>query len=261
MTNSIKRAVFAASIIGNMACVGVASVQVSKNGGFPWLERKAREFFSASKRSRPQGAYSDNRLSIFAGLPVGANDTVFLGDSIFDFGEWAELMNDPQVKNRGINGDDTSSALQRLGQITSGRPARVVLLIGINNLQKRIPFEQTTTEYAEIVDRLLAASTETTIWLMPVLPVHPELYRQWVMTDHPEVQMPDQAEVEKLNGFIRQLAGARGPRVHFAPVPSLLGTTGHLREGFTFDGLHLNGRGLMEMAAQLKAAMKGDGRD
>ena len=258
MISFIKRAALAVSIIGNLACVGVALVVVGKNGGLPWLERKVREFFSASEQSRPRGAYADGRLSVFAQLPITSNDTVFLGDSIFDFGEWAELMNDPHAKNRGIIGDDTSSALRRLGQITSGMPARVVLLIGINNFQKKTPFDQTTTEYAEIVDRLLSASTDTNIWLVPVLPVHPDLYRQWVMPNYPEIQMPNQSEIEKLNGFIRQLAVTRGSRVHFAPVPSLLGMTGHLREGFTFDGLHLNGQGLMEVATQLKADMKGE---
>lgn len=246
------------SIIGNLACLGVASVVVKKNGGFSWLERKVRGLFSASERARPQGSYSDGRLGIFAQLPIDSDDTVFLGDSIFDFGEWAELMNDPQAKNRGINGDDTSSMLKRLEQVTSGRPARVVLLVGINNFQKKIPFDQTTTEYTEIVDRLLSAPGKTNIWLMPVLPVNPDLYRQWVLPNHPDIQIPNQPEIERFNGAIRQLAAARGSRVHFTPVPSLLGPTGHLREGFTFDGLHLNGPGLVEVATQLKADMKGE---
>jgi lysophospholipase L1-like esterase len=195
------------------------------------------------------------RISIFDQIPLHTNDIVFLGDSIFNFGEWQELMGDARAKNRAISGDDTSMILKRLDQIVSGRAAHIILLCGINNFQKGIPFEQTTNEYAQIVDRLLFASPETQVWLLPAFPVQPELYRRWITPGYPGLHMPEQVEVEKLNLFIRQLAAKEQIRVHYVPIPGILGKSGQLADDFTPDGLHLNGRGLSQTAEDVKAAM------
>ena len=42
--------------------------------------------------------------SLFEVLPVYSSDIVFLGNSITDGCEWAELFNNRHVKNRGISG-------------------------------------------------------------------------------------------------------------------------------------------------------------
>lgn len=199
--------------------------------------------------------YSSIRISVFDQIPLHTNDIVFLGDSIFNFGEWQELMNDPLAKNRAINGDNTSTILNRLDQIISGRPAHIVLLCGINNFQGRIPFEQTTNEYAQIVDRLLSASPKTQVWLLPAFPVRSELYHRWITPSFPGIHMPEQIEVERLNHFIQQLTAKDEIRVHYVPIPGVLDKSGHLADDFTLDGLHLNGRGLSEVAKDVKAAM------
>jgi lysophospholipase L1-like esterase len=193
-------------------------------------------------------------LSVFEQSSIGSNDIVFLGDSIFDFGEWHELMGDPRAKNRAINGDDTNTVLKRLDQIVAGRPAHVVILLGINNFQKGMSFTQTTTEYRSIVERLSESDT-TQIWLLPVFPVHPGLYRRWIMPYDPGIRMPQQAEVERLNRFLQELAATHQPRVNFVPIPTVLDPSGHLAEDFTLDGLHLNGRGLSEIAKHLKKVL------
>ena len=194
-------------------------------------------------------------MSVFEQLPLGTNDIVFLGDSIFNFGEWQELMDDPRAKNRAISGDDTANILKRLGQVTSGRPAHVVLLIGINNFQGGVPFTQTTNEYAQIVEKLLSASDRTKVWLVPIFPVNPNLYRRWITPGNPNIHMPEQSEVESLNRFLEHLTAKDPNRIHYVPVPSVLNSSGYLGEDFTLDGLHLNGRGLSEIAKHVKIAI------
>jgi lysophospholipase L1-like esterase len=67
--------------------------------------------------------------------------------------------------------------------------------------------------------------------------------------------MPEQIEVERLNRFIQQLTAKDEIRVHYVPIPGVLDKSGHLADDFTLDGLHLNGRGLSEIAKDVKAAM------
>ena len=49
-----------------------------------------------------QSEYNRQRRSLFEVLPVYSSDIVFLGNSITDGCEWAELFNNRHVKNRGI---------------------------------------------------------------------------------------------------------------------------------------------------------------
>ena len=54
-----------------------------------------------------QSSYNFQRRSLFEVLPIHSNDIVFLGNSITDGCEWAELFDNPRIKNRGISADRT----------------------------------------------------------------------------------------------------------------------------------------------------------
>ena len=64
-----------------------------------------------------QSEYNLQRRSLFEVLPVYSSDIVFLGNSITDGCEWAELFNNRHVKNRGISGDRSGWLLDRLDPI------------------------------------------------------------------------------------------------------------------------------------------------
>ena len=52
-----------------------------------------------------QNEYWHQKVSLYELLPVGPDDIVFLGNSITDGGEFAELFADNRIKNRGISAD------------------------------------------------------------------------------------------------------------------------------------------------------------
>ena len=54
------------------------------------------------------GTYYDQRELLFESLPTSQSDIIFLGNSITDGGEWAELFQNPDCKNRGISADITA---------------------------------------------------------------------------------------------------------------------------------------------------------
>src|SRR5262245_28803700 len=72
------------------------------------------------------------RLGLFKSYPNSKNDIIFLGNSITQGVDWAELLQNPNCRNRGISGDITYGVLERLSEVTEGKPATVFILIVIN---------------------------------------------------------------------------------------------------------------------------------
>ena len=80
-----------------------------------------------------QNEYNYQKRSLFEQLPIRGNDIVFLGNSITDGCEWAELFNNRHIKNRGISADRSGWLLDRLDPIVNGHPKKLFLMIGTND--------------------------------------------------------------------------------------------------------------------------------
>ena len=74
------------------------------------------------------------RATLFEKLPIDSDDIVFLGNSITNGCEWHELFNNPNIKNRGISSDVSMGVYDRLDPIIKGKPAKIFLMIGINDI-------------------------------------------------------------------------------------------------------------------------------
>jgi lysophospholipase L1-like esterase len=242
--------------LNSLFALGSVAV-VQSMGGLPWLRRELAELLPLLRSHEIPADYAHNMQSLFAQLPIGPHDIVLLGDSILDYGEWHEFLANPHARNRAINGDDTRTILPRLDQITRGRPRHVVLLCGINNIQNHVSYAQTTREYARIVATITSRSARTDVWLLPVLPINTRLYRKWIVPDMDFLHTPAREEVVALDTFIRTLAVDR-PRIHFVDLPGLLDPAGELRQECTSDGIHLNGRGLEQVALRLRQELPGN---
>src|SRR5215207_6277357 len=72
--------------------------------------------------SRP-GSYAV-KADQFRGYPNASSDYVFLGNSITAGTDWNELLGITNGRNRGISGDNTFGVLERLDEVTEGRPAK-----------------------------------------------------------------------------------------------------------------------------------------
>ena len=118
------------------------------------------------------GTYYDQRKSLFELLPDTKNEIIFLGNSITDGSEWCELLQDPHVKNRGISGDTSEGVLFRLYQVTNAQPAKVFLLIGINDLAKNISPDTVYVNICKIVSTITAKSPKTKVYVQSILPVN-----------------------------------------------------------------------------------------
>ncbi len=121
-------------------------------------------------------AHYDQRQTLFERLSVTRESTVMLGDSMILYNEWAEEFPIAPILNRGIGGDTTFGLLKRLDTITSGKPKRIVLMIGVNDISKGFTEEQTLKNYDKILSTIEEKSPSTKIIMTSVLPVNNELY-------------------------------------------------------------------------------------
>lgn len=169
------------------------------------------------------------KVSFFEIFPLNNNDIVFLGDSITQGGEWAELFPGLTVKNRGIGGDTTTGVLERLHQITDGQPSALYINIGTNDLTHG-PDQRDTSyrQYQEIVARVQKSSPSTRVYLQSLLP-RGRVYR---------------SQVEVFNSEIQRLATEMG--VAYIDLYShFLDPDGSIADKFSNDELHLNGQGYL----------------
>jgi lysophospholipase L1-like esterase len=115
------------------------------------------------------------RVALMKTFRHSKKDIVFLGNSITFWAEWEELLHNRHVKNRGIPGDNSYGVLERLDEVTGGRPAKVFLMIGINDLARNIPADVLLYNCKRIVRKIRAESPSTKIYVQSLLPVNESL--------------------------------------------------------------------------------------
>lgn len=181
--------------------------------------------------------YYHQRKTLFEKLPNTKNEIIFLGNSITDGGEWAELFKNKRVKNRGISGDITEGVLYRLDEITESKPAKVFLLIGVNDLARGISSDTIYANICRIVHLINQQSPKTKVYVQSILPVNPVFGK---FTGHCSktdeiIWINKQLAVWCENGsaeFIDLFS-------HFKNENNLMNTL------YTNDGLHLKGEGYL----------------
>ena len=192
-------------------------------------------------------AYYHQRVSHFRTLPQTKQDIIFLGNSISDGGEWSELFNDLQVKNRGISGDITAGVLHRLDEIYNRKPAKVFLLIGTNDLARGIKADSVVRNILWIADLIKAKSPATKLYVQSIFPVNESFGK---FTGH----MSRRKEITEVNRVLRENAPAK----HYTYLnisAALSDSTGRLNRAYTNDGLHLTGPGYLKWKELIYPAM------
>jgi hypothetical protein len=167
------------------------------------------------------------RISAFETFPIVPGDIVFLGDSITEGGAWDEMFVGRPVRNRGIGGDTSAGVLARTDAIARGKPAKVFLMIGTNDLFVGASPEEIAANVAAILARIARESAGTQLYLQSVLP-RAASYR---------------AELEMLNARLEAVAGEQNA-TWIDLYPTFLDpSTGAIRSTLSNDELHLLGPG------------------
>ncbi|GHT15298.1 sialate O-acetylesterase [Bacteroidia bacterium] len=195
-------------------------------------------------------AYNYQRRSLFEILPTTTADIIFFGNSITDFCEWVELFNNPNIKNRGISGDRTYWMLDRLDPIIKGKPHKLFLLIGTNDIGYEAGNPQdVANNITKLVERFQAESPQTKLYIQSILPVNNdfELYAKR--------HGAKSAEIIEANNLLKNICAQKS--ITFIDVYSqLIDQNGKLNKEYTNDGLHLLGQGYLVWKGVLEEYIK-----
>ena len=183
------------------------------------------------------GYYYARMRTFEAEPPIRSTDIVMLGNSLTEGGrDWAEKLGKPNVRNRGISGDVAMGIDARLFQITPHKPAKIFLLVGINDVSHDLTVDSIVTNIRLLVDHIHAQSPKTKLVLQSLLPIR-ESTGRWKRLQGKTNMIP------QINARLEALAREKGLTFinlfpHFTEPD-----TNVLRSELTYDGLHLSKAG------------------
>lgn len=198
-------------------------------------------FIECKSQQRIDSAYLSSyyihKLTQFRLMPNSPDEIIFLGDSITDIAEWAELFGKKNIRNRGISTDNTFGVLARLDEVVESKPQKIFLMIGINDIAKRTPDIMIVQNIQRIVKYVSVHSPKTKLIIQSILPTNnefPEFAGYQNKDEHIRIVNQQLASYCDLKNI---------PFVNLYPL--FLDTSNKLSKQYTSDGLHLNGAGYL----------------
>ena len=171
----------------------------------------------------------------FRSYPNATSDIIFLGNSLTAYTNWNELLSNNNIRNRGISGDTSFGILERLDEITEGKPAKIFLLIGINDISRNVPSYVILKNIKKIINQIQKESPETKIHLQTLLPVNN------TFTRYPNHYNKDE-EIALVNRGLKELSIENNITL-IDLHPHFLDDENRLDRKYTEEGLHLNTEG------------------
>lgn len=190
--------------------------------------------------------YYAKRIALFKSEPVKTGRTILLGNSITEFGDWAKLLNDSTVINRGIAGDNTFGVLDRLNDVIARKPNKLFIKIGINDIAQNIPVDIIVKNVMTMVERVKSQSPATQIYIHSILPTNDN-----VKNEYPDAFNKNDV-ANRVNEQVKQRATAMG-FIYIDLSKALSDKEGKLDAKYAeVDGLHLNPAGYQVWVRLLK---------
>ncbi len=166
-----------------------------------------------------------NRVAEFKAFSVEPGEIIFLGNSLiqnFHLG----VFNNSRVRNFGIVGDFTEGVLRRLDAVTSRKPGKIFIEIGINDLFERIPVRDVRANYEKIILRIKKESPASEIFITSCLPTLNERVNEAVL---------------ELNEELKIIVSKN--KVHYIDLHPLFVKDGLLNSELAADEVHLSEKG------------------
>lgn len=181
---------------------------------------------------------------------IAPKDIVMLGNSLTEGGkDWGARLNKKNIRNRGIIGDEAMGVYDRLHQILPGHPAKLFLLIGINDVSHDLTADSVVTLITLLVDRIQRESPETKLYLQSLFPINESVCKYKTMIGKTDI-------VPEINRKLEALATSRKiPFINLFPLFTEKGTN-VLRKELTRDGLHLTEEGYEIWGKKLKKYLR-----
>jgi len=213
------------SLILNMLFFFFGGYVFYKLGGIDYIKSKFKTMQTGF------GAYYQAKYQFFEAMPNDTNEIIFLGNSITEGCDWAELFRNSKIKNRGINGDIINGVINRLGEVVESKPQKIFLLIGTNDLAKNRSINQILTDYERLIILIKGKTPKTELYIQSILPTYRQIARK-------------NADIIKINNGLMKLS-AKYNSVFINLFESFKTEENELDLTYSYDGLHLNGKGYL----------------
>lgn len=180
------------------------------------------------------------RRGMFEALPIKEGCIMFVGDSLTQRNEWADMLNNKNVVNRGIDSDRITWLNERMPNLLASKPSKVFLKIGINDIWdgKRSP--QIVEEYSVILDQFKTIEN-CKVYVQSCLPVNNTEYKHKI----------NNQDVQEVNAQLEKLAHAYGYE-YINLYDAFINERNELKVEYTHDGAHLTGEGYVVWKEQIE---------
>lgn len=196
--------------------------------------------FAQEDASKP--LYNDmnaRRRALFELLELKPGSIVMLGDNMIDGCEWNEVFDNPAVVNRGIHGDRVAWMSDRIDCITKYKPAKIFLMIGVQDLLHKTKSKDCVLMIAKLVQAMHAKSPYTKIYIQSMLPMNLNVPAQ-----EARKESTINLRIENCNKWLKNWCA--GQDYTFIDVAAAMSDSeGMLDARYTSDGLNLNGVGYL----------------
>ncbi|WP_427160823.1 GDSL-type esterase/lipase family protein [Aliinostoc sp. HNIBRCY26] len=234
------------SVLFNIFFMSLTAFFIYRRGGVVYIYQKMDELIH-NRHKYNASVYYHHKTSQFEMLSHSNENIIFLGDSLTDEGEWLELLNNPKIINRGIGGDTIEGVLNRIDKILDLKPAKIFLMIGINDLASQ---HKSLTDvliiYKVLLTKIQTESPHTKVIIQSLLPVNNEkgfLY--------------DNSLIMQFNAELKELA--KEFSYEYIDIFSQLSDNkNQLDKKYTLDGIHLNGQAYLKWKETIEKYMEND---
>jgi lysophospholipase L1-like esterase len=237
---SFKLAVLVCSVAALMMVSLVLGMWCQQQNLWPKRYFIKAQTVLAGKDLTPQTVYK-SKYDIWEDLPV-TQPVVMVGDSLTEFGDWAELLGFNAIANRGVAKDTTEGLLNRLDR-SAGSDGTVFLMIGINDLSQGMKSEAIIGRYSEIVARLNERGNK--------------VYAQSILFTQ-DVDL--NRRIAHANASIQQLC-AKARDCTYLDINRAIAPEGVLPTDKTIDGIHVNAQGYRLWAGAIRSRLPGKKAD
>lgn len=179
---------------------------------------------------------------------LSKNQIVFVGDSITDLFPLDDYFADLDLAtyNRGIGGDNTSGLLNRLKvSIFDLKPSKIVLMIGINDVNGNVKSETILANYREILTRIQAELPNTKVYCMSLTPMNMQL------SANIDVAKSNRTILE-INPQLKTLVESYTNATYLDLFSHVANSDNTLIQAYSDDGIHLNSAGFEIWAKLIK---------
>jgi len=233
----MKRRILILSVTLNLAFLCGLLALVRIKGGFDYLWTKTSSLIRGQGFDRNYNPHYHHRKALFTRMPAQANDVLFVGDSLIEHCEWAELLHDPTIRNRGILGDDVIGVLHRIENELKLRrdvpPRKICLLVGINDLFLGVSENRILANYEDLIRQIRMLAPNCSILAHGILPVDDRYAPKPIAS----------TTILSFNEGLKKLC-VKHDVTYLETFHSFdQDGDGRLDEKFSRDGLHLNAKG------------------